>query len=78
MTQTHSPFTDPKFLKSVHIVPFDADADIASLRQRECEAVYRFIERRERLERCRLRRGILFGLVFSACFYGAIWIGACL
>lgn len=59
------PFTDPEFLKSRIVIPFDAELDAEARRDDEREASMRFAN----AEKIEGPRGIGYGLVFCAlCF----------
>lgn len=77
-TSPRSPFQDPEFLRSVNVVPYDAECDLAALRQREHEATYMFWKAQEREERYRQLRQVVFGIVFCLCAGAAVWIGCAL
>jgi hypothetical protein len=73
---TRSPFSDPEFLRSVNVVPFDTALDAEAIRNDEKLATLKFAQAREREEAIKAARGIWFGLCFSFfCFLVAylVW-----
>lgn len=74
---SHKVFADPEFLRQLHIVPFDTEADFAAERRREYEASYVFARVQEREESVGICRAILGSIVFSVLFGAACWWGWC-
>jgi predicted SprT family Zn-dependent metalloprotease len=71
-------FSDPEFLRQVHITPYDYAADLEAERWREEQAsyAYRCWCGRERLRR--QRKQVLFALVFSVVCFALGFLGASL
>jgi hypothetical protein len=73
MAPIYSPYFDPDWCATVHVVPFDPEED----RRREVEAVLDSWER-DNEEAKNAARGILGGLAFSVLLFAAIFAWCCL
>lgn len=73
-----TPYSDPEFLRQLHIQPFDHEADMANerFRQNQASLVYR-VRQREVIRR-RRQRQILCAILFVVVCFAAGFIGACL
>jgi hypothetical protein len=71
-------FSDPEFLRQIHIQPFDYEADLAHEQFRIEQATYAYRMRCERLRREALARQAWFALLFAVVCFAAGFVGACL
>lgn len=67
-------FSDPEFLRSVHVVPFDPEAEQEQERQVQAQAIHRFLAAQERQEAMDRVRGRVFALLFSVFVWIAIYL----
>jgi hypothetical protein len=75
---SHKVFADPEFLRQLHIIPFDTEADLEAERRREYEASYVFARNQEREEGVGICRAILGGIGFTVVCGGLLYLGWCL
>lgn len=74
MITTRSPFSDPEFLRSVHVVPFDLEAEREQERFDESLAIHRFLAAQEREEDRNRKLAQLFAVLFSVFAWIAIYL----
>jgi hypothetical protein len=73
----HKVFSDPEFLRQIHVVPFDTEADFAAERRREYEASYVFARNQEREQSIHFCRAILGSIMFTVVFGGLLYAAWC-
>lgn len=77
MITTRSPFSDPEFLRSVNMIPFDTEVSAETMRWDEMQAAYRF-SLRERHKSVKTARMLLGVLAFAICSWAAAIAWLCL